>query len=119
MDDSSKKSKTNINPLYILDDIENVKDVLNDEELKIINNLFNSLDNFNLILYNLEKDVVKNNITINDLKIIFNSIIKLVEHRNIKKIKIDQKMGLTKAFFELPEIISRKILQIKNIYNNY
>lgn len=115
MDDSKENSKVNDNPLYILHDMENVQDFLNNEELKTINNLFNSLDNFNHILFTLEKDAVKNNITINDLKMVFNSIIKLVEYKNIKNIKRDKKMGLTKTFFELPEIISRKILQIKNI----
>jgi hypothetical protein len=113
--DDSKENSINDNPLYMLHDMENVQEVLNSAELKTINNLFNSLDNFNHILFTLEEDVVKNNITINDLKIVFNSIIKLVEHRNIKNIKRDKKMGLTKTFFELPEIISRKILQIKNI----
>jgi hypothetical protein len=106
------------NPISILHDIEDVKLILTEEEVKKINTLFNSLDNFNQITEQLENEIIKNNITEKELRILFKSIKKLVNHRienNLRKtIGQKKKLGLTQTFFELPEIISKRLSLYKS-----
>lgn len=113
MNKVEKNSKNYTSPISILHNIEDVKLILTEEEVKKINTLFNSLDNFNQITEQLENEIVKNNLTENELKILFNSIKKIVNHRienSLRKTSGQKKkLGLTQTFFELPEIISRRL----------
>jgi len=112
MNKVGKKPKRYSYAINILDDIENVDLILTEEEVKKINTLFKSIDNFNQITEQMEKVIIKNNVTESDFRILFNSVKKIVAHKvgnNIKSSEYRRKMGLTQTFFELPEIISRKL----------
>ena len=113
MNKVGKKPKRYSYAINILDDIENVDLILTEEEVKKINTLFKSIDNFNQITEQMEKVIIKNNVTESDFRILFNSVKKIVAHKvgsNLQKpSEYKRKMGLTQTFFELPEIISKKL----------
>ena len=81
MSKAKKNSNNNSNPINMLHDIENVDSILTGNELKKINDLFNSLENFNQITEQLETVIIKNNLTEYDIKFLFYSIKKIVNHR--------------------------------------
>lgn len=113
---NASKNKENENPINMLHDIEDIDTVLNKDELKIINSLFNSIDNFNQLTDSIEKGLIKNKLNEYQIKMLFNSIIKVANYKKYeRKHEKPEKLGLTKTFFELPEIITRRILTNKNI----
>ena len=99
-----------------LDDIENVDQILNSEEIKIINTVFNDLENFKQIIDSLEYALDNRILVESDFKTLYNSIIKIVKLRSEKKVIDEQKekRSLAKTFFELPELISKKLFTSTN-----
>jgi hypothetical protein len=111
MEKTKKSIKDSKKSMSVLDDIEKVKEVLTEEELRTLDELFYSMNDFNQILDDIENLIIKNNLNEGDLGQLFKIIIKIKENRiELKVKKKSDKMGMTKSFFELPEIISRKIL---------
>ena len=113
MNKTKKNSKNDLNPINMLHDIENVDSILTGNELKKINELFNSIENFNQITEQLETVIIKNTLTEYDIKFLFYSIKKIVNHKIMsdeeKPVMSKKKLGFAQTFFELPEIISRRL----------
>lgn len=95
------------NPIHVLDDIEENNVILSKQERIRLEEMFESIDDFNLIYDFIEEKIVKNGISENDLLTTYNIISKLNQKR--ARPKIVENMSLTRSFFELPEILSRKI----------
>ena len=101
--------KYNKDPLDNLYNIEDIDTILNEEEIRLINNVFNELEEFNQITDSLENALSKNLITDYQLNKIFKTIKKIVYHKTSLKMGKQAKKSLVRTFFELPEIISKKI----------
>lgn len=97
------------NPLDMLDNVEDIQTVLSDEELMLINIVFSELEGFDQITDDLEKALSKNIITHNQLTKIFKIITKTVYYKISLKMNTPAKKGLARTFFELPEIISKRL----------
>lgn len=94
-----------------LDDIEQVDQILNSEEIKIINTVFNDIENFKQIVDSLDYAFNNRILVESDFKTLYGSIIKMVKLRSERKgtDELKEKRSLAKTFFELPELISKKI----------
>jgi hypothetical protein len=92
-----------------LDNIENVYDVLDDEELRLINLVFQELEGFNQITDYLERALTDNRISHYQFKKIFKTMIKVVYYKVSVNTPLQPKKRLIRAFFELPETIHKKI----------
>jgi len=116
MSNQKNNSKKEPNPLRILDDIENVDTMLDEHELDMINTFFESFDSFNQITDNLEYAISNNKLNERDIENFFELLLKVVKFKNKSKLseEIPRKNRLIRTFFELPEIISRKILLIRS-----
>ena len=101
--------KNNKGPLEGLDNIENIEDVLDPEELRLINIVFDELEEFNQITDTLENALTNNMISHYQFKKIFRTIIKMVYYKVFINMPSQPKKSLVQTFFELPEIISKKI----------
>ena len=97
------------NPIDNLDDIENIVEVLDEEELRLLNLVFKELDGFSQFTDCLEDALTYNKISQYQFKKIFKSMMKVVFYKVSLKTPLQPKKGLTKTFFELPEIIQKKI----------
>ena len=112
MKDSKKSRENKDNPIYLLNNIEDVNAILSEDELYKIREMFNSIDNFNEITEGIEKNIMKNRLNKNDFIAMFNLVDKIAHNRDkARPLELDypEKMGLAKSFFELPEIISRRL----------
>ena len=92
-----------------IDDIENIIEVLDEEELRLINLVFNELDGFCQLTDSLKDALVYNKVSHYQFKKIFKSMIKVVYYKLSLNVPIQQRKSLGKTFFELPEIIYKKI----------
>ncbi|MFC1803737.1 hypothetical protein ACFL0D_07215 [Thermoproteota archaeon] len=101
--------KDNKGPLDDLDNIENIEVVLDEEELRLINLVFNEVEEFNQITDTLEQALSSNIISHYQFKKIFKTIIKVVYYKISLNMPLQAKKSLVRTFFELPEIISKKI----------
>ena len=95
-----------------IEDREITDIVLNEEEIKLLNNVFSELEDFEQITDCLETAISDNKINhaqLNNLYKIFTKTVyfKVSLNRNTKP-----KKGIIKTFFELPEIISKKLYSI-------
>ncbi len=105
--------KNNKDPLYDLDNIENIQKILNDEEISLINNVFNEIEEFYQITDIFENALSTNQLTHQQLNKIFKTIKKIAYYKTSLKINRPPKKSLVRTFFELPEMISKKIFQYK------
>lgn len=115
MNDQKKGYKKEPNPLRVLDDIENVDLILDGHELDMINTFFNSFDSFNQITDNLEYAISNKNINERDIENFFELLLKVVKFKNKSRLgDIPRKNNLVRTFFELPEILFKKILLFRS-----
>jgi hypothetical protein len=115
MNNQKKDYKKEPNPLRVLDDIENVDSILDGHELDIINTFFNSFESFNQITDNLEYAISNKNINERDIENFFELLLKVVKFKNKSRLgELPRKNNLVRTFFELPEILFKKILLIRS-----
>ena len=91
-----------------LNDIENVDVVLNEEDIKLLNRIFNELDTFEQITDHLELAISDNEINHAQLHQLYKIITKTVYFKTSLNRNVKRKKSIIKIFFELPEIISKK-----------
>ena len=95
--------------LYNLETIENVDIILNQEELKLLNKVFYELNGFDQMTDELGKAISDNKI--NHLQL--NQILKIITKTVYFKMELNSssqpKKGIINTFFEIPEIISKKV----------
>ena len=103
------ESKNNKGILDDFDNIENFDDVLDNEELRLINLVFEELEGVKQITDSLERALTENRISNYQFKKIFKTMIKLVYFKVSVNVPQQPKKGLIRTFFELPEIINKKI----------
>ena len=111
MNKFDRNEKDNQDPLSELYDIEKIDRILNKEEMNDLRKMFDSIDNFNVLIENFELNIANNNITKQDIITLFDIVKKkhdYIERRETYE-KPTGKMGLARTFFELPEILSRRI----------
>jgi hypothetical protein len=113
MKTSKNIRKKSENPIHILHDIEDVNSVLTEEEIGKINRMFESIEEFNQITEYLEKNITENRLKERDLKTLYDIVSKLTIHREKPKETYLKNIGLTQAFFELPEILSKRLFSQK------
>ena len=101
--------KTDKDPLIDLYNIEDIQTILNDEEIRLINNVFNEMEEFNQITDTIENALSNNRTNHQQLNKIFKTIIKIAYYKTALKVREPRKKSFFKTFFELPEIISKKI----------
>jgi hypothetical protein len=116
MNNQKNSSKKEDNPLGILDDIENVNLILDEHELAIINSFFKSFESFNQITDNLEYAVSNNQLNERDIERFFDLLLKVVRFKKKSKQreKTHSKNSLVRTFFELPEILFKRILLFRS-----
>lgn len=102
-------NKSKDNPLYLLEDIEESKVILSKQEIDKLEEMFESIDNFNVIFEFIEENIVKKGISEHDLLSTYNIITKTLQSNHQKT---GEKIGYTQIFFEIPEILSRKLRTI-------
>jgi hypothetical protein len=101
--------KDNKDPLSDLYNIENTQKILNDEEISLINNIFNEVEEFYQITDIFENALSNNQLNHQQLNKIFKAITKIAYYKTSLKANKQPKKNLVRTFFELPEIISKKI----------
>lgn len=101
-----KKNKDSLNNIY---NIENINMILDEEEIKVINKLFNELEDFFQITDNIENALTDNRINYNQINTLFDTIKKVAYYKTSLKTHKAPKKNLVRTLFELPEIISKKI----------
>jgi hypothetical protein len=108
-----KKNSTDEDPLRMLEDIENIQEILNDTEMRLVNDVFINMNDFYRITENIERALTDNRIDIRDLKVLYYSILKVVSHRKKKRDREEKKKkrNYIRTFFDLPEIINKWLLQ--------
>lgn len=110
--------KNNRDPLSDLYNFENTQKILNDEEISLINNIFTQIEEFYQITDIFENALSTNQLNHQQLNKIFKTITKIAYYKTSLKIHRPPKKNLVRTFFELPEIISKKIrlfLYLNNI----
>jgi hypothetical protein len=98
-----------IDPLRDLYNIDLVGKILEEEELRLINLVFDEFDDFNQITDAMEDMISKNVINDFQLQRILKTIKKVVYYKVSLNLPSQEKKSLMRTFFELPEIISKKI----------
>jgi len=98
------------NPMYLLDDIEDTKVMLSKQEIYKLEEMFESIDNFTEVFEFIEEKIVKKGISEHELLSLYKIITKTLH--NINQQKATEKISYTRTFFELPEILSRKLRTI-------
>ncbi len=93
----------NDNPLHILEDMENLEEILDDQEIRLLNNIFADMKDFYLITDCIETALSERIIDRRDLRVLYNSILKVVMH-NVRRVE-EKDNNYVRAFFNLPEII--------------
>ena len=105
----NKGLKKNKNPPINLDEIENIQTILNEEEIRLISNIFNEIEEFYQITDTIENALSDNRTNYQQLNTLFKTIKKVSYYKILQKKQDQTKKSLARTFFELPEIISKKI----------
>jgi hypothetical protein len=95
--------------LIDIKDIENIDIVLNEEEIKLLNKVFYELEEFEQITDCLEKAISDNKINHTQLNQLYKILTKTVYFKISLNRNVRPKVGIVKTFFEIPEIISKKL----------
>ena len=101
--------KTDKDPLIDLYNIEDIQTMLNDEEIRLINTVFNDIEEVNQITDTIENALSNNRTNYQQLNKIFKTITKIAYYNTTLKVRTQPKKSIFRTFFELPEIISKKI----------
>ena len=105
MGSPKEKPGMNGNLLNILEDMENIQEILNDQEIRLLNNIFVDMKDFYLITDCIEIALSERRIDKRDLRDLYNSILKVVMHNHkIRRVE-ERDDNYMRAFFNLPERI--------------
>ena len=115
MKSSEKKVEKKENPIYILNDIECVDTVLSEYELHKLREYYSTIENFNEITEYLARNIKSNRIDQRDIIIFFNILKKITLTKRTARplYNYQEKRGLARSFFELPEILSHRLFSKK------
>ena len=72
---------TDDNPLNTLEDIENIQEILNDQEMRLLNKVFIEMEDFYRITECIESALSEKKMDRRDLWVFNNSIMKVVIHK--------------------------------------
>ena len=100
-----------IKKLQDIEDIENVDTVLTEEEVILLNKVFSELYAFDQITDDLEVALSDNKINHSQLNQLYKIFTKTV-YLKVSLNRNNPPKGFAKTFFELPEIISKKLFSI-------
>jgi hypothetical protein len=109
MEDDLKKIIINNKPLDGLDNIEDIDHILSEEDLRIINKVFDSTDHFYQIIDTFENALSNKDIEKKEMKRALFSISKILNYKRITSRTKNQKKKrslLFRLLFELPELIT-------------
>ena len=118
---SKEKSGMDDNPLNILEDIENIQEILNDQEMRLVNNIFVDMKDFYRITECIELALFERKIDRRDLRVLYNSILKVVMHYyHVRTAEEKQnKRNYLRVFFDLPEIINKWLFHARILVHTY
>lgn len=118
---SKEKSRMDDNPLNILEDIENIQEILNDQEILLVNNIFVDMKDFYRITECIELALSERKIDRRDLRVLYNSILKVVMHDyHVRMAEEKQnKRNYLRVFFELPEILNKWLFHARILVHTY
>lgn len=118
---SKEKSRMDDNPLNILEDIENIQEILNDQEMLLVNNIFVDMKDFYRITECIELALSERKIDRRDLRVLYNSILKVVMHDyHVRMAEEKQnKRNYLRVFFELPEILNKWLFHARILVHTY
>ena len=118
---SKEKSGMDDNPLNILEDIENIQEILNDQEILLVNNIFVDMKDFYRITECIELALFERKIDRRDLRVLYNSILKVVMHYyHVRTAEEKQnKRNYLRVFFDLPEIINKWLFHARILVHTY
>lgn len=121
MDASKEKSGMDDNPLNILEDIENIQEILNDQEMRLVNNIFVDMKDFYRITEYIELALSEKKIDRRDLRVLYNSILKVVmQNYHVRTVEEKQKKrNYLRVFFDLPEILNKWLFHARILVHTY
>ena len=118
---SKEKSGMDDNPLNILEEFENIQEILNDQEILLVNNIFVDMKDFYRITECIELALFERKIDRRDLRVLYNSILKVVMHYyHVRTAEEKQnKRNYLRVFFDLPEIINKWLFHARILVHTY
>jgi hypothetical protein len=118
---SKEKSVMDDNPLNILEDIENIQEILDDQEMRLVNNIFVDMKEFYRITECIELALLERKIDRRDLRVLYNSILKVVMHNyHVRMAEEKQKKrNYLRVFFDLPEILNKWLFHARVLVHTY
>jgi len=121
MDASKEKSGMDDNPLNILEEIENIQEILNDQEMRLVNNIFVDMKDFYRITEYIELALSEKKIDRRDLRVLYNSILKVVmQNYHVRTVEEKQKKrNYLRVFFDLPEILNKWLFHARILVHTY
>ena len=118
---SKEKPGTGDNPLHILEDIENIQEILDDQERRLLNDVFVDMKDFYRITECIELALSERIIERRDLRVLYSSILKVVMHNHHVRMAEEkqEKRNYLRAFFDLPEILSKWLFHARVLVHLY
>ena len=118
---SKEKSGMDDNPLNILEEFENIQEILNYQEILLVNNIFVDMKDFYRITECIELALSEKNIDRRDLRVLYNSILKVVMHNyHVRTVEEKQKKrNYLRVFFDLPEILNKWLFHARILVHTY
>jgi len=109
MNPSEERSGTNDDPLDMLEDVEKIHEILNEQEIRLVNSIFVDMNDFYNITDRVEAALSEKKIDRRDLRVLYNSILKVVIHNHHVRVNAGKKgeRNYVRSFFDLPEIINK------------
>jgi len=118
---SKEKSGMDDNPLSILEDIENIQEILSDQEIRLVNNIFVDMIDFYRITECIELALSEKKIDRRDLRVFYNSILKVVMHNYHVQLaeKKQNERNYLRVFFDLPEILNEWLFHARVLVDTH
>ena len=118
---SKEKTGTGDNPLNILEDIENIQVILDDQERRLVNDVFVDMKDFYRMTECIELALSERRIDRRDLRALYGSILKVVMHSyHVRTAEEKQKKpNYLRAFFDLPEILNKWLFHARVLIHTY
>ena len=118
---SKEKPGTGDNPLNILEDIENIQVILDDQERRLVNDVFVDMKDFYRMTECIELALSERRIERRDLRVLYGSILKVVMHSyHVRTAEEKQKKpNYLRAFFDLPEILNKWLFHARVLVHTY
>jgi hypothetical protein len=110
MNPSEERSGTDDDPLNMLEDLENIHEILNEQEIRLVNSIFVDMNDFYNITDRVEAALSEKKIDRRDLRVLYNSILKVVIHNHHVRSNAERKnreRNYVRSFFDLPKIINK------------